>query len=194
VAEPVWTLAEAVTWPVTDTDPRLRISDRAVLRLSAVARRAWPRVEREPAGSPLRRRLINRLLHVGWGVTTAQRVDDLAPFYRDDVVVIAGAGLPPEFGPVDGWDAARKMFDGVFFGGPLRWQPQLFIDLGGAMFGVRIKVEMTGRVSGLDLASEFTAVYEIRDGRVARQWMSGDDAEMDAWLAQRRAELEGELG
>jgi hypothetical protein len=195
LAEQVWTLAEAVAWPVTDVDPRLRFSDRALLRLARVMRRLWPRVEREPAGSPLRRRLAERVIHVGWAATNAQRSDALAPLYHEDVVGIAGAGLPPELGPVvHGWDALREVAEGMFFGGSLRNQPQVFIDFGGAMFGVRMKVEMTGRVSGLDVATEYTTVYEVRDARVARQWMSTDDAEIDAWLAERRAELEGERG
>jgi hypothetical protein len=191
VEREVWTLAEAVTWPATDTDPRLRISDRALLRLARVTRRIWPRVKREPAGSPLRRRLAERAMHVGWAVTGAQRIDALAPLYHEDVVLFGGAGIPPEFGPVvRGWEAVRKNLEDGFFGGPLHFRPLAFFDFGGALFRAQMKIDFTGRASGLDLATECTTVYEIRDGRVARQWTSADDAEIDAWLAQRRAELE----
>jgi hypothetical protein len=195
VAEQVWTLAEGVMWPVTNVDPRLRFSDRALLRLSAVARRAWPRVQREPAGSPLRRQMVARLMHAGWAATNAQRIDALAPLYHEDIVGLTGAGTAPDFGPVvHGWDGVRKSLEGSFAAGAIRYQPQEFIDFGGVLFGARMKGDLTGHASGLIMAAEFTTVYEILDGRVARQWTSTDEAEIDAWLAQRRAELEGSGG
>jgi hypothetical protein len=197
VEREAWTLAEAVTWRIDAADPRLRLSDRAMLRLPAVMRRIWPRVERAPAGSPLRRRLLERVMVAGWGAMTAKRVDDAARFVDEDIVLVSGSDAALlDFAPVTrgraAWCAAnRRVFEDT---ASVHWTPEELIDLGGARFGVRVRVDVTGRSSGIGGTILLTTVYEARDGRAVRQWITTDDAEIDAWLAERRAELEGERG
>jgi hypothetical protein len=188
VAEQRWSLADAVTWPVDATNARVRLGDRAATRLPAVARRVWPRVEREPAGSRLRRRLIERLLPAGFAALNAGDWDYIARLYDPEMVGRSGTGVPPDLPALaPDWASWREGCERAIAQSGLSWTPEVLIDAGGDLIGAQIRTHLTGSASGISASMTFTAMYAVREGRVVRQWMTTDDAELAAWVEEFRA-------
>ena len=179
------TLADAVRWPLDADEIRLRLTDRTVARLPAVTRRVWRTAREQPAGSRLRRWLLNRVLTSGWAALDRKDWDLLEAFYDPDVVVVTGEGIPLDWGTTHGWAETRTRFDQFYEVAFSNWRPSEALDLGGPFVAVRVDGTVTGLSTGIALSQKLTYVYEIgNEGRVVRQWGSSNPGEIEAWLAE----------
>jgi ketosteroid isomerase-like protein len=183
---------DAVRWPIDADEVRQRVTDRFVQRLDLIRRRVAPRMLAQPAGSPLRRALVTRGSAASWAAFDNRDWDFMERAYAPDVIfTITGDelafDLPPE---AHGWQECRRVIEDLYEGfADLDQRLVEVIDLGGAHFINRIEGRLTGTYSGLDVERDFATLYELTgEGRVGRQWIA-DFAGLEAFLAERRAEL-----
>jgi hypothetical protein len=177
------TLADAVRWPLDADEFRLRLSDRAVARLPAVATRLWRTAIEQPPGSRLRRWLVTRVLTAGWAAYDAKDWDFLGQFYAPDVVATVSGDVLFDWGTTRGWAETQARLEQTYDAVVGETRPFEVIDPGGPFAAVRLDTEFTGQASGISLKREITVIYEIgAGGRVVRQLTSPDPDEIDAWL------------
>ena len=181
------TLAEAVRWPIDADVFRVRLSDRAIARLPAVTRRIWQTALMQPAGSRMRRWLLNRIFTSGWAAIDQKDWEFVENFYDPDVVVsVTGEGLMFDWGTTHGWAETQARLEQTYEVLLSDQKPFEAIDFGGRLIGVRVEAKLTGEASGIATKRELTIVYEIGDeGRVVRQLSSTDDDEIEAWLTEQ---------
>jgi hypothetical protein len=163
----------------------VRMSDRAVARLPAVAARLWRTVTEQPPGSRLRRWLLTRILTAGWAAFDAEDWDFLGQFYDPDVVAtISGEGMIFDWGTTHGWAETQARLEETYDAMWGETRPFEVIDLGGRFAGNRLIATLTGESSGISTSRELTVIYEIgAGGRVVRQLTSPDPDEIDGWVS-----------
>jgi hypothetical protein len=185
--------AGAARWPIDPADIRLRTSDRLLARFPGLLRRMGPRFIAEPAGSRLRRWVLDRAVLTGFAATDARDGDYLSRIYEPGVRlwVDPDAALPGTPTQVEGFDALRELLDeAVRVWTEFESRPVEIIDLGGRHVVAVIAFGVTAKYSGLDSTGAFTYLYEISDaGRCARQWWTADLASAEAHYRERLAEL-----
>jgi hypothetical protein len=164
------------------------MSDRFVARLPALFQRLSNRMLAEPAGSLRRGWLISRALCAGFAALDKHDWDYLERVYSPDVVVMFGEGVPLDAAPViEGWPRVRAELVEIFTVVISQQVPLELIDLGGPFCAARISMTLKSPSSGAQAQTPHLNLYELRDGRVVRQWSSGSTDQIDGWLAERLA-------
>jgi hypothetical protein len=182
-------LAGAVRTPVDAAAVRRRMSDRMVQRVPAVATRLARRVLADEPGGRLRTQVLVRSLTAAWAAWDRDDWDYLARLNEPDIVMTVGEGIWPDYPPrVDGWDALRQLMEQSQEGFRLNeaW-PIEIIDVGGPHVIATVRSRIEGEYSGLELTRDISIGYEISPrGRVARQCVAEDLADVTAWIAARQ--------
>jgi hypothetical protein len=172
---PIPDFENAVRWPVDAAELRLRMTDRFVARLPTVMGRIGDRVSELPAGSRQRRWLLTRSLAAGWAATSQADWDYLERIYDAGVVTRIGHGVPIDFPQrMTAWRETKAMLEE--FHQVIRevdFRPVEALDPGGPFLGCRIEVHMRGRASGITVSQGTVCIYELKAGRIMRQWMGG---------------------
>jgi ketosteroid isomerase-like protein len=106
-------------------------------------------------------------------------VDAFLEYLTEDIDYRAMEGAPDDRGPMHGKEAARAYaqdwldtFDGFTA------RPVELIDAGGSQVVAVIRVNGRAKLSGVETDLTYAAVYEIRDGRIARgrEYATRDEA------------------
>lgn len=134
----------------------------------------------QPAGSPLRRRVVTTSLRIGWA-EFAQREDDRAfdrvlRSYDPACEIHIGPGFPIDAESVyrghDGLREFMRLWDEV---SAVSFVCEEALDMGGPCFGLLLSVGMTGTKSGAPApASHAVCTYSIRRGLIVRQDLRND--------------------
>jgi hypothetical protein len=134
----------------------------------------------QPAGSPLRRRVITDGLRAGIGLMNLGEADRALRFYDQACEVHIGAGWPLDAEPVyhghAGWRDAIRLWEQAV---TLSFVTEEVLDMGGPCFTVLMWVKLTGTESGASVPPVQAAwTYTLRRGLVVRL-----DARHDGWDA-----------
>jgi hypothetical protein len=145
-----------------------------------VATALFKAIRGQPAGSPLRRRVITDGLRAGLNLMNLGEADRALRFYDPDCEVHIGAGWPLDAEPVyhghAGWREAIRLWAEA---ATLSFVTEEVLDMGGPCFTVLMWVKLTGAESGASVPPVQAAwTYTLRGGRIVRL-----DARHDGWDA-----------
>jgi ketosteroid isomerase-like protein len=148
------------------------LDERLALRAPRLYRRLLKQVLALPPGSPLRRRVLNRLAARGWEALS--RGDDeivLLVFDRDVEFNIIGVdfralGFAECYHGHEGWREFIGIWRAEWVG--LQHTPEALIDLGDRLV-TRLTLTARGATSGADVAQTLGAVVWFADGAIVRQ-------------------------
>ena len=99
----------------------------------------------------------------------ARGVDGFGEFLTDDVDYRAVEGAPDDRGPMHGKEALRPYVqDWLDTFDEFTAQPVELVDAGEDQVVAVVQISGRARFSGVETTMTFAAVYEIRDGRIAR--------------------------
>lgn len=178
----------APRWPIDQNDVRLRMSDRLVSRLPSIGRKVGDRLVAEPRGSRLRRWLLTRLFLAGWAASDQSDLDYLGRLYTPDAQLNILVDLMDLSGTHSGWPAMERFFRNTWSVFGTQTEIQEVIDLGGPFVALSTKLSLTGQTSGITVDQGYIFIYELDDGRCARQWAVANGADGERVLTQRLAQ------
>ena len=99
----------------------------------------------------------------------ARGVDGFGEFLTDDVDYRAVEGAPDDRGPMHGKEALRPYVqDWLDTFAEFTAQPVELVDAGEDQVVAVVQISGRAKFSGVETTMTFAAVYEIRDGRIAR--------------------------
>jgi len=99
----------------------------------------------------------------------ARGVDGFGEFLTDDVDYRAVEGAPDDRGPMHGKEALRPYVqDWLDTFDEFTAQPVELVDAGENQVVAVVQISGRAKFSGVETTMTFAAVYEIRDGRIAR--------------------------
>ena len=187
-------LEQAVRWPIDPDDIKLRRSDRVMTRLPGLLARAAPRFIAEPAGSRLRRWIIDRAMLTGFAATDSGDWDYLSNLYESDVQLrIEPDATVPGFPAIsEGYESLKALMqEAVSLFREFDSVPAEIIDLGGPHFAARVEHGYKATYSGLEGSGGYVYMYEISErGRCSRQWWAKDLTGAAAFYGERLEEIE----
>ncbi len=164
---------EVVRWPVPPGVPR---SGALLWRMPRPVAPLFMVVLGQPAGSPLRRRMITDALRAGMGLMNSGEADRALRFYDPACEIHIGAGFPLDAEPVyhghAGWLAAIRLWEQV---ATLSFVAEEVLDMGGPCFTVLMWVSLTGTESGASAPPVQAAwTYTLCSGLIVRLDMRND--------------------
>jgi ketosteroid isomerase-like protein len=135
---------------------------------------------------------IPALIRRGTALFNAGDIDGFVALYTDDAEVEPASGFV-EGVDIKGTEALRRFYRDLFEGldNTVIVEKEL-LELGDDIGVFVFEWRATGAVSGIDTASEWIAVFDIRDGRFARVRFFADRGEalvalgLPAWPARSR--------
>jgi ketosteroid isomerase-like protein len=124
--------------------------------------------------------IIEQCRH-GFECWNRRELDEMMESYAPDAEVDLSRVLPDE-DIVRGRVEIRAYLDRIWHAwGGFSWTPQEIVDLGDDSYAVVTRIDAEGRSSGIPVRTEFTIVYSVIDGLIARAvYYPGGKAELEA--------------
>jgi ketosteroid isomerase-like protein len=151
---------------------RRGLDERLALAAPWLGRRMLRRLEREPAGSSLRRSVLTRALRVSFAANNRRDYVAMASSFHPDIEFVppgrgeSGLDFDPVYRGPDGVQRFVEQWKSGF--GEFRYEPREIADAGGRRFAARIGLIGTVGESGAEVADEYGSVYTSEDGLLRR--------------------------
>lgn len=111
--------------------------------------------------------IIERCQH-GFECWNRHELDEMMESYTPDAEVDLSRVLPDE-GSVRGRAEIRAYYERIWHAwAGFGWTPKEIVDLGDDSYAVVTRIEAAGRTSGIPVDTEFTIVYSVVEGLIAR--------------------------
>ena len=160
-------------WPVEPLERSRRgFDERIRLAAPGMTKRLGRRLMEQPAGAPLRRRVLTQSFRVGMAAVNRGDYDSAGfAIHPEGVLQPPGKGqggldFDPEYHGPEGFKRFVTQWKSGF--DYFRYEPREIADAGGAHFAFKVGVFGRFAGSGTELADEWATVYTLKDGLTYR--------------------------
>jgi ketosteroid isomerase-like protein len=163
-----------VRWLIEPLERERRgVDERIALAAPWLRRRLSQRIERAPAGSPLRKAALARVVRSAYAAVNRDDYEAMRAPLDSEVEFYppgrgrAGIGFDPVYRGPSGVTKFVKQWKSGF--SRFRYEPREIADAGGPSFAIRLGMVGTMHGSDTELSEEYGTVLTLRGGRIIRQ-------------------------